>query len=1130
MSVPNSLYQVSPADAQWLNEFLETLNESGIKNGMDADVRKELDRLASQDPEHFYLFSKFLIHCRDMYVPQVVEEGGKKTSVMLAACGWQPEERYQPFALSSPVSARIQDFMGRILRRPAGVQYPGVTVANHMTVASEVLKNPSAYTIRALLIPNGIESGATQITEFPVADINAFTIPDGYSVPPPNSSPAPDGSLSVFQSLKGYQDNKAWFSYLTNPEAPDLGEKTWKIGPSNYIQKQMPNGVWVPFLAVRNSDMQCAPNVDNPDDPANYKGYVTFEMPQVPQAGEVVEYLLGKDVCKKGNLISIKTPSAQNIQDAIDLLEALINDPEGKDLAERYKNDPDKLAIAQVALEKMVRAYGNSPEKMKELKEGFAKLKDSWIKNNKEDWFQTWFAAGKPLGMDSPFVVIPFGFITIVSAALAMAAGHTILRTSDRWAAREGRKTAIMERAKAEEEKKADAKKDWYKELGATDFTEQAKEGVFKYTYAREDIIVRIATVLARNFDKEGNPIKNSSLKTAVMLIGPPGVGKTAIVEALALWLQQHPEHPLHKKIVRKIQAAKFDAYADGKAGKGQSAIFGMVNQGRNKVVNFLDETKEIIVAGTHSERNEGYYKELLAEMDRGGFMMIGATTYAEYMEYLQTSKLEAFMRRFELIFLTPPTAEEMKEILRLQVLSNRELRKVEVDPRAAEEAVRASASYAYGQPAAAVDLITSAVDKVLEQRSRIENIGNLKPGELHYTTVTPELILQIAADKKSNRNSSTVNAIKELLRSLVGDDLELKYTDDSFASKSGLSAYFYKLRLKGLERLIRILKSPEGMSEKGLQKLIIQVQAILTDGVANTEAAAEIADDTAEEAKGFPNIAEIFVERYKSVIESDISPDRATEVLKQFQGLAPLEAETRQAIQNTVDWIKEQIKTVPAGMMSDSVRDMLTKEGLRLEALLKPQSPTPPTDGPGGSGKRRTRIVEAVPAAEAPPVSDPGAGQGTGGNAALLTDKTLQSLNINPDVIRQARPGTLAQVLEFQLHLNNRADLAEELKALREYAQTNPEYRAHLDELSLRYLERHGQKSQFAKEIGHGERVGVFLNDWIRDRRTEHAAQQREAAQTARMARAAREARSPHRSERSEEMKGLREVVGGRK
>jgi len=184
------------------------------------------------------------------------------------------------------------------------------------------------------------------------------------------------------------------------------------------------------------------------------------------------------------------------------------------------------------------------------------------------------------------------------------------------------------------------------------DITQQAYEDKLDPVIGREDEIERVAQILSRR--KKNNPV----------LIGEPGVGKTAIVEGLAERIVHHRvSRVLYNKRIISLDLA---AIVAGTKYRGQfeermKAIMSELQESKGEIILFIDELHTIVGAGGASGSLDAsnMFKPALA---RGDIQCIGATTMDEYRKHIE--KDGALERRFQKIIIQPPSVEETIEIL----------------------------------------------------------------------------------------------------------------------------------------------------------------------------------------------------------------------------------------------------------------------------------------------------------------------------------------------------------------------------------------------------------------------------------------------------------------------------------
>jgi ATP-dependent Clp protease ATP-binding subunit ClpC len=183
------------------------------------------------------------------------------------------------------------------------------------------------------------------------------------------------------------------------------------------------------------------------------------------------------------------------------------------------------------------------------------------------------------------------------------------------------------------------------------DVTRLAEEGKLDPIIGRENEIERVSQILSRR--KKNNPI----------LIGEPGVGKTAIVEGLALRIHQKkvPRTLFNKRIVMlDLAALVAGTKYRGQFEERMKAIMNELEKSR-EVILFIDEIHTIVGAGgaTGSLDASNIFKPALA---RGELQCIGASTLDEYRQYIE--KDGALDRRFQRVMVDPPSAEDTMHIL----------------------------------------------------------------------------------------------------------------------------------------------------------------------------------------------------------------------------------------------------------------------------------------------------------------------------------------------------------------------------------------------------------------------------------------------------------------------------------
>ncbi|MGQ9819749.1 MAG: ATP-dependent Clp protease ATP-binding subunit [Candidatus Kapaibacteriales bacterium] len=259
------------------------------------------------------------------------------------------------------------------------------------------------------------------------------------------------------------------------------------------------------------------------------------------------------------------------------------------------------------------------------------------------------------------------------------------------------------------------------------DLTKLALEDKLDPVIGREKEIERVSQILARR--KKNNPV----------LIGEPGVGKTAIVEGLALRIIQRkvPRTLLDKRIVT-LDLASLVAGTKyrGQFEERMKALMNELERAKD-VILFIDELHTIVGAGGASGSLDAsnIFKPALS---RGEIQCIGATTLDEYRQYIE--KDGALERRFQKVLIDPPTTEETREILEKIKDRYEEHHNVKYTKEAIDACVRLSDRYITDRyfPDKAIDVLDEVGARVhlanirvpkeiLELEEKIEEIRRQK-------------------------------------------------------------------------------------------------------------------------------------------------------------------------------------------------------------------------------------------------------------------------------------------------------------------------------------------------------------------------------------------------------------------
>ncbi len=282
-----------------------------------------------------------------------------------------------------------------------------------------------------------------------------------------------------------------------------------------------------------------------------------------------------------------------------------------------------------------------------------------------------------------------------------------------------GLKAAIQDLRKGSKVTTASAE-DAYNALGkyATNLNERARTGKLDPVIGRDEEIRRVLHILARR--TKNNPI----------LIGQPGVGKTAIIEGLAHRIVEGdvPEDLADKEIYALDMGALIaGAKYQGEFEERLKAVVNEVTQAEGRIFLFIDEIHTLIGAGKTQGAMDAA-NILKPALARGELRAIGATTLDEYQKYFEKDK--ALERRFQMIMVDEPAEEDAISILRGLKERYEAHHKINITDAAIVSAVQLSTRYITDRflPDKAIDLIDEAAARLrLEMNSMPEELDEVE-------------------------------------------------------------------------------------------------------------------------------------------------------------------------------------------------------------------------------------------------------------------------------------------------------------------------------------------------------------------------------------------------------------------
>jgi ATP-dependent Clp protease ATP-binding subunit ClpB len=462
----------------------------------------------------------------------------------------------------------------------------------------------------------------------------------------------------------------------------------------------------------------------------------------------------------------------------------------------------------------------------------------------------------------------------------------------------------------------------------AVDLTARAREGKMDPVIGRDTEIRRVVQVLSRR--TKNNPV----------LIGEPGVGKTAIVEGLAqrMVAGDVPESLKGKRLMA-LDLASMVAGAKyrGEFEERLKAVLQEITDAEGQIVTFIDELHTIVGAGAAGDSAMDAGNMIKPMLARGELRMVGATTLDEYREHVE--KDPALERRFQQVLVGEPTVEDTIGILR----GLKERYEVHHGVRITDAAIVAAATLS-DRYVTARFLPDKAIDLVDEAASRLRMEIDSRPVEVDEVERAvrrleiEEMALSKEDDASSEERLAAVRSNLADKRQTLGE-LTVRWQQDKTA----------------IERIQRI--------KEELEQVRLDAERAERDG--DLARAAELRYGRLPELEKALASAEASVQTGESMLKEEVGPDDIAEVVQAWTGIPAgrlLEGETQKLLRME-EGLSARVVGQPEAVraVSDAVRARpAAGRGGRRGA----PPPPPPTGsflflGPTGVGK--TELAKAL-------------------------------------------------------------------------------------------------------------------------------------------------------------------------
>ncbi|MGW4176204.1 ATP-dependent chaperone ClpB [Streptomyces rubiginosohelvolus] len=458
-----------------------------------------------------------------------------------------------------------------------------------------------------------------------------------------------------------------------------------------------------------------------------------------------------------------------------------------------------------------------------------------------------------------------------------------------------------------------------------TDFTAAAREGKLDPVIGRDQEIRRVVQVLSRR--TKNNPV----------LIGEPGVGKTAVVEGLAQRIVKGdvPESLKDKRLVSlDLGAMVAGAKYRGEFEERLKTVLSEIKESDGRIITFIDELHTVVGAGAGGDSAMDAGNMLKPMLARGELRMVGATTLDEYRERIE--KDPALERRFQQVLVAEPSVEDTIAILRGLKGRYEAHHKVQIADSALVAAATLSDRYITSR-----FLPDKAIDLVDEAASRLRMEIDSSPLEIDELQRSVDRLRMEELALKNESDPASKQRLEKLRRDLADKEEELR----------GLNARWEKEK-QGLNRV--------GELKERLDELRGQAERAQRDGDFDSASKLLYGEIPGLERE-LDEAAEAEQEASKdkdTMVKEEVGPDDIADVVGAWTGIPAgrlLEGETQKLLRMESELGKRLIgQTEAVQAVSDAVRR--TRAG-----IADPDRPTGSFLFLGPTGVGKTELAKAL-------------------------------------------------------------------------------------------------------------------------------------------------------------------------